>query len=263
MNVYLMVDIEGISGIYTREQVVQDGKRFAEGRRRMTEDINATVAGLKDAGIEKIYVRDCHGGSYSVLYDELSPDVDYVICGKEDNERYPGLDECDAVILLGYHAMAGTAAAVLEHSFSSASVQNITTGGERIGELYIDAAIAGEHGKPIIMVSGDDKLCLEAKRLLPNVVTAEVKRGLTCFGAMLLPRERAHALLRERAREAVERAGLQSPFTVPSPVSLTVEYVERTQLASKCAHPGMIRDDGRTVTVTAPTMEIALFRALY
>lgn len=43
MNVYLMVDIEGISGIYTREQVVSDGSRFSESKRYMTDDINACI----------------------------------------------------------------------------------------------------------------------------------------------------------------------------------------------------------------------------
>ena len=77
MNVYVMVDLEGISGVYTREQVTADGGRHAEGRKYMTADINAVVRGLKDAGVDKIYVRDCHGGSYTVIWEQLSNDVDY------------------------------------------------------------------------------------------------------------------------------------------------------------------------------------------
>ena len=51
MNVYLMVDIEGISGIYAREQVLPEEPRFQEGRRLMTADINACMRGLKEAGV--------------------------------------------------------------------------------------------------------------------------------------------------------------------------------------------------------------------
>lgn len=49
MNVYLMVDIEGISGIYAREQVIPTEAKFSEGRRFMTDDINACAKGLKEA----------------------------------------------------------------------------------------------------------------------------------------------------------------------------------------------------------------------
>ena len=65
MNVYVMVDIEGISGVYTKEQVLPLEARFAEGRRYMTRDVNCCVEGLKAAGVDKVYVRDCHGGSYA------------------------------------------------------------------------------------------------------------------------------------------------------------------------------------------------------
>ena len=70
MNVYLMVDIEGISGIYAREQVIPTEAKFSEGRRFMTEDINACVKGLKEAGVEaELYEikRACHG--FEVAYD--------------------------------------------------------------------------------------------------------------------------------------------------------------------------------------------------
>ena len=56
MNVYVNVDIEGISGIYTREQVLPEEYRFAEGRRLMTQDVNAVAKGLKEAGYEMVPV---------------------------------------------------------------------------------------------------------------------------------------------------------------------------------------------------------------
>ena len=177
MNVYLMVDIEGISGIYAREQVLPGESRFSEGRRYMTEDINACMKGLKDAGVDKIYVRDCHGGSYSVLWSEISDDADNVISGNMGEPRFGGIEDCDAVILLGYHAMAGTGAGILEHTWSSKIIQNVWMNGEKVGEMAIDAAILGDMDKPVIMISGDDKVCAEARACLPGVVTAEVKKG--------------------------------------------------------------------------------------
>ena len=52
MNVYIMVDMEGISGIFAREQVMSDGSgsRYQEGRHLMAKDINVCVKACKEAG---------------------------------------------------------------------------------------------------------------------------------------------------------------------------------------------------------------------
>ncbi|MBQ2931226.1 MAG: M55 family metallopeptidase [Clostridia bacterium] len=49
--------------------------------------------------------------------------------------------------------------------------------GEKAGKVLIDAAILAEKGKPVIMVSGDDKVCAEAKAIISGIVTAEVKKA--------------------------------------------------------------------------------------
>ncbi len=261
MKVYVMTDLEGISGIYSREQVALAGGRFAEGRRYITEDINACVAGLKAAGAEAVYVHDCHGGGYSLEWERVSPEADGYVCGDAGDIRYAGLAACDAVVLLGYHAMAGTAGAILEHTYSSASVQNMYINDVKVGEIAVDAAIAGEQGKPVIMVSGDDKACAEACAFLPGVVTAQVKQGLSCQGGILLPPEKAHQLLYDKAMEAVRNAGRMKPFTFAAPVTCKMEMMERVQLPRTSAKPYMQLIDGRSYTVTADTVEQALFRA--
>jgi len=260
MNIYIMTDIEGISGIYCREQVLPDQRRFAEGRARMTADVNACAAGLKAAGAGRVYVHDCHGGSYTLLYDQLSSDVDYVVCGYVGDDRFFGIEDCDAAILLGYHAMAGTAGAVLEHTFSSASVQNYWLNDRLVGEFAIDAGILGEKGKPVIMTSGDDKLCAEARAFSPNVCTAEVKRGASCFGGLLLPPRQAYERIFETAKAAYARAKEIPPLVFEKPIRLRVEVTERTPLPKPSAKPYMRIIDGRTYEVTADSLEEALFR---
>ncbi|MBQ8577367.1 MAG: M55 family metallopeptidase [Clostridia bacterium] len=261
MNIYIMTDMEGISGITSREQVLPEASRYQEGRRLMTADINVVVRACKEAGAEKVYVRDCHGGGMNIIWSDLCAEADGYVIGYTGDDRYPGLDECDAVILLGYHAMAGTLGGTLEHSMSSASIQNYHINGIPAGEVAIDAGIVGDKGKPVIMVTGDDKVCREAKELLPWVVTAEVKRGITWRGGMLLPAEKAYALLRERTIEAVQNAAFARPLVWDKPITMRVELVERGILPSAYAKPYMRILDGRTYEVTGDTMEEVLFRA--
>lgn len=260
MNIYIMVDAEGISGIYESDQVISSGSRYEEGRRLMVKDINACVEGLKEAGVDKIYVRDAHSSGSNVIWEELSDLADYYIIGYTGDNRFPGLEDCDAVILLGYHAMAGTPAGILEHTMSSASVQNYYINGDKVGEIAIDAAIVGEKGKPVIMVSGDDKACAEAKELLPNIVTAEVKKGLSWKGGMLLPPKKSYDLIRDKAKEAVNKMDLQKPFSYDKPIRFQVELTERGILPHSLSKPYMRIIDGRRYEVEAESLEEALFR---
>ena len=260
MNIYIITDAEGISGIYDKEQVLPTGTRYNEGRAFLTEEINVCVEAAKEAGAEKVYVRDSHGGGNNVIWEKLSPKADYYITGTSMDNRMPGLQECDAVILLGYHAMAGTPEAILEHTMSSATVQNYWLNGKKAGEVGVDAAIAGDFGKPVIMVSGDDKVCKEAKELMPWIVTAEVKKGLACFYAMLLPKEKAAALLKAKVKEAIINFPNTKPLILDKPVKLRIEKCERSQLPYS-GKPYLRIIDGRTYEIEGATMEEALFRS--
>ena len=260
MNVYIMVDLEGISGVFHPDQM-SDGIRYEEARRYMTWDINACAEGCKNAGAKKIIVHDAHSGGRNALWHELSPLIDEFIVGQKGRQqRMPCIEECDAIILLGYHAMAGTSNAILEHTWSSADWQNLWINGNPSGEIALDAAIAGEYGKPVIMVSGDDYACAEARDLIPGIVTAEVKKGLSVSGASLLVKEAAHELIRSRASEAVQKADQITPHLLPKPIKIQLELVERRQLPPKHAKPYMNIIDGRTYEVTANSVEEGLFR---
>ena len=262
MNIYVMVDAEGLCGIQQTEQVMTGGPRYQELRQLMTDEINVCVAGLKEGGADRIYVRDAHGTGSNDYWDQLSKDAYRYIIGNSGSVRMPGLEDCHAVILLGYHAMAGTPKAVLEHTMSSKSWQNCWINDQLSGEVAIDAAIAGEQGKPVIMVSGDDKVCAEAKAIMPQIVTAAVKTGLSAQGAIHLPKDAAYSLIRQASAQAVQLAktGQVKPYTVKTPVRLRLELVERGLVPGELARPDLARIDGRTYEVTAATVEEALFR---
>jgi len=261
MKVYVMVDIEGISGIYTKPQVLPEEDRFCEGRKYMTGDINACVKGLKAGGADEVYVYDCHGDSYAAIWEDLCDEADYYISGLMPGVRFYGIDDADAIVLLGYHAMAGTQGGVLDHTYSSVHIQNIWVNGRAVGEIAMDAAIAGEKGIPVIMVSGDDKACSEAEEFLEGVKTACVKKGMSTFGAMLLPKEKAHKLIFDKAKEAVENIDKCKLFTFEKPMKAEVEVTERTVITNSYCAPYKKITGCRTFEVTADTAEQLLFRA--
>lgn len=253
MNLYIMVDIEGISGIYSPDQAYPDGSRRAEARELMTADVNACVDAAKEAGVDKIYVRDCHGGSYTLIYEKLSENADFCVCGYMGEPRLTGAENCDAVILLGYHAMAGTLGGTLEHTFNSKTIQNYWLNGKKIGEAEFDALYAGEMGLPVIMGSGDDKFCEEFSEFLPDSVACEVKRGMTWNGAIMLNPKKARTKIAECTKEAVQRfkEGKIKPHTLPAPLTLRVELCERGILPFVGGDNRRKIIDGRTYEITA------------
>ena len=255
MNIYVMVDMEGISGICRASQTGSAPADYEKGRRYLTWDVNACVKGCIDGGARKVIVRDAHSTGYNFIWDELDPRAEYVQ-GDSQRERIPGIYSCDGLILLGYHAMAGTQEAILEHTMSSASWQNFWINGVRSGEIAIDAGIAGDHNVPVIMVSGDDKACAEAKRFLNGVHTAVVKKGLSREGGFLLPKEKAHRLISDTAANAVKACRRIKPLKIRHPVKMRLELVSKGKLPSERKDLKII--DGRTYEVIGADVEKAL-----
>jgi len=256
MHIVAMVDMEGISGICRKSQVRPDGEHYQAARRYLTWDTNACVDGCFRGGADRVTVRDSHGSGFHFVWDELDPRAVYAQGGGRRGPYLPGLEAAEGVILLGYHAMAGTPQAILEHTMSSAEWQNFWLNGRKAGEIAIDAGVAGDHGVPTIMVSGDDKVCREARRLFQGVVTVEVKKGLDLEYGLMLPREVAHDRLRDGAARAVQQCRAIRPFKVRRPVRMRLELVSRGVVPA--GRTGVRVIDGHTYEVTGPSVDAAL-----
>ncbi len=262
MNIYIMADLEGISGIYTEEQIEPSRSRFEEGRRLMTREVNLCAAACKANGVEKVFVRDVHGGSYTLLWDQLSSDIDVVVSGWTGTSRFPGIEECDGVILLGYHAMAGSVGSLLEHTMIRRQYRRFCLNGTSVGESGIDAAILGDYNKPVIMLSGSRDACNQAQELLPWITTAVVKEDAGDCGALLLSPERSAQVIQSAVAEAIAalKYGRVQPFTVERPVTMQLECTAPEKVPSADGKPYMTVTGPTTYEVCGNTVEETLWR---
>ena len=201
-KVYIFADMEGCTGIEHASQI--HGERAAEGVAAMEGDINACVAACFEAGATAVVVRDGHGKGSNVAPERIDARAE-LYQGPSGTNRYPRLDGAEAIILLGYHAKSLTRGGVLAHSYSSQAIQRMFVNGREVGEIGVDAAIAGEHGVPVVLVVGDDKACAEAREWIPGVATCPTKVGTSWQSAQLLPPEDARRRLREATIEALRR----------------------------------------------------------
>jgi D-amino peptidase len=231
-----MSDIEGVAGIVKWGQTGGDQTLYHEARKLYTEEINSAVRGAKAAGATEIVVMDCHGagGDYtfnSLLPAELDPDCEFVI-QNEWTEYTEFLEQgCDAALMVGMHAMAGTPDGVLSHTVSGQAWQNLRFNGTLVGETGINAALCGHWGCPVLLVTGDRAVCREGRELLGDgLTTVEVKVGLGRFSARNVPAVRAREMIEDGAKRALKDLKAVQPYDPGSPCEIEIEFTSPDRL---------------------------------
>ena len=257
MKVFVISDMEGISGIVRPAQTSAGEALYEEGRKLYTEEINAAVRGAKAAGATEIVVMDCHGAGNdysfnSLLPEDLDPDCEYVV-QYEWTEYVEFLEAgVDAELFVGMHAMAGTGDGVMAHTVSGVDWQNLWFNGTQVGETGINAALCGTWGCPVLLVTGDHAACAEGKALLGDgLTTVEVKRGLGAKSARLLQPERARGLVEDGAREALSNLKRVEPYDPGKPCEIKVEFKGTTSPAKLRYRAGVELLDARTIVSRA------------
>lgn len=260
MKVFVEVDMEGLAGIALPEQVKRGELRYDAAVRFISGEVNACVSGCFDGGAQAVTVWDAHGSGFNLLWDQIDPRVE-LIQGTSNLGRLHDIARYQALILLGFHAMAGSRNAVLDHTMSSADWQNFWINGRKAGEIAIDAGIAGDVGVPVIMVSGDDKACAEARQWIKGVHTAQVKVGYASGGARFLSQAAAHRLIHDTALRACRDVRGIKPLVHRKPVRMRLEKVERRGIPTATACQNWLKlIDARTYEVTGATTREALAR---
>lgn len=223
-KVYIATDMEGVSGITGSAQIASE-----EGKRLMEGDMNACIEGCFAAGAKEVVVRDIHAGGTNVDPAAIDKRAK-LVQGATPGVRFQEAEGAAAIILLGYHAKALTPGGTLAHSYSSASIQGMWLNGREIGEIGVDAAIAAEHKIPVVLVSGDDKTCAEAKAWIPGVVTCQTKKGTGPQGADPLPLEESRRLISEATKEALSKRNEIRPIRIDYPATLRWDYLPKDSL---------------------------------
>lgn len=230
MRVFIISDMEGVSGIVRRKQINGGEAMYEEGRRLYTEEMNAAIRGARAGGATEIVVMDCHGAgddwSFNSLIPELlDPNCEFVV-QTQWTEYTAFLEEgCDAALFVGMHAMAGTPDGVISHTVSTQSWANLRFNGRLVGETGINAALCGHWGCPVLLVTGDEAACREGKDLLgANLTTVAVKKGLGRFSARQIPPIRARQMIEAGARQALQDLEAVKPYNPGKPCEIEVEF---------------------------------------
>jgi D-amino peptidase len=224
-RIFVSVDMEGIAGVVSNEQLGPPGFEYERFRQFMTEETNVAIAAAREAGATEFVISDSHGNMQNLLIEKLPKDVLVVRSAPRPLMMMQGLDESfDGVIFIGYHASTTNPEGVRAHTMSSATLADVRLNGVSVPEAAFNAAIAGHFGVPVLAISGDDVIVKEARALLGDVEGAVVKWAYGFHSAKTLTPEAARDVIRERVKAAMARRASFRPYVVKTPVELEIRF---------------------------------------
>jgi D-amino peptidase len=225
LKVYISADMEGVAGVVTADQLGPQGFEYERFRGFMTNEVLAAIEGARAAGATEFLVSDSHGNGENLLVERFPKDVQIVRSWPRPLAMMQGLDGTyDAVIFVGYHSSTTNPEGVRAHTMSSAHLADLRLNGVSMPEAGLNAAIAGQFGVPVVMITGDDAIVKEAAGLLGGLASATVKWNYGFHSARTLTPEAACDLIRETAKKAIAERRSRKPFTVSTPVTLDVRF---------------------------------------
>lgn len=225
LKVHISVDMEGVAGTVTGDQLGPTGFEYGRFREFMTREALTAVEAARTAGATEIVVADSHGNGENLLIEQFPPDVRVIRSWPRKLGMVAGIDDnVHAAIFIGYHAGTNNPAGVRAHTFSSANLTRVALNGTNMTEGSWNAAIAGHFGVPVIMMSGDDAAIAEVRKVVGNIEAAETKRSLGFHSAITITPQSSYDLIRQRVRTALGRLADFRPLKVPTPVTVDVSF---------------------------------------
>src|SRR5215470_16988216 len=233
MKVFVSSDMEGTAGVVDWDQCVGDGPEAAAGRRLLLAEVNAAIEGAVAGGATEIVVNDSHSTMRNLPPGELAGGASYISGSHKPLYMMQGLDgSFGAILFISYHGSVG-APAGLSHTYNPRAVVEARLDGVVTGEAGINALVAAHYGVPVVLVTGDRCACEETAALIPGVRSAIVKEHVSRLAAHSLHPDRACALIRETAQQAVAAAsGAEPPPLASAVLEISVRTADIAEAAT-------------------------------
>lgn len=251
MRVLISADMEGVTGVTFPEDCEYGAPRWQEARHLLMSDVNAAVEGFFRAGATEVVINDAHSTKRNLILEQLDERASAIIGRHKPLGMMQGLETCDVVAFLGYHTGAGRQG-ILSHTYIGETILDVQLNGEHVNEGRMNALLAAEFGKSVVLITGDDLTCDDSKQWAPRAERVAVKTCVDRYTARCLAPATTAPLITEAAERALGQAidvvRTDGPFTY----EVTFDAVNPAKACS--AIPGVRESGERSVTFTMPTM---------
>lgn len=254
-RLFVAADLEGCGAVSSEHALFSANWEWQAARRWMTEDVVAICQVAFERGYEEVIVADSHGNAHNIDPDLLPDNVRLVRSWPRpllmmQGAETPGVEAC---VFIGHHAAAGRGDSLLSHTFSSA-FHAVRLNGEECSEGYLGAALAGELGAPVVLVSGDEHTAEDARRYAPEAVHFVSKHSVGWRSQMSLPPNQVRRDLKEALADALARPPPR-PFLVRGPYRLEIELTNQLVAEMLSYLPGVSRGNSWSVSSTFDALD--------
>lgn len=273
-HLFISADLEGVAGVTHASQVfpkpTDSLAPYQQAIEQLATEVGWVVEGLYTP-VLAVTVNDSHAHMTNLFkagfLQQVGESVQLISGKPKPFGMMAGLasQPFDAVVLVGYHAKASTANAVLCHSFTEA-IADITLNGVSLGEAGFNLLLAElGFGIPVVMASGDTALTMEITQLKPSVLTVATKQSISwgcanCFSVAQVRQAYETALLAVQAQwQAQAKMGLliSQPTWLPGNVPWEVVMTVQTPLLADvlALQPASTRISGTAVQWQIPVQQ--------
>ncbi|MER7760422.1 M55 family metallopeptidase [Streptomyces sp. NPDC097619] len=258
MKILISADMEGATGVTWPADVLPGTPQWERCRSLFTSDVNAAALGFFDGGADEVLVNEAHWTMRNLLLERLDERVEMITGRHKTLSMVEGVQhgDVDGIAFVGYHTGAGTEG-VLAHTYLANSITGVWVDGDRASEGLLNARVVAEYGVPVVLVTGDDLTCVDARGYAPRARTVAVKDHVSRYAAVCRPPARTAADIRTAAKEAAALAVRHEPART-GPVAVVVEFDAEHLSGAATVVPGVERTGERRVAYTSGTMYEAI-----
>ncbi|MDW6058959.1 M55 family metallopeptidase [Streptomyces sp. FXJ1.4098] len=254
MKILISADMEGATGVTWPADVLPGTPQWERCRRLFTSDVSAAVTGFFDGGADEVLINEAHWTMRNLLLEELDERA-VMLTGKHKSlSMVEGVQhgDVDGIAFVGYHTGAGTEG-VLAHTYLANSITGVWVDGVPASEGRLNSLVVAEYGVPVVLVTGDDRTCEDAKGYAPGARSVAVKDYVSRYAAVCHTPARTAADIRAAAREATPLAVRHEPVQA-GPFTVELEFDAEHLVGAATVVPGVERSGVRRVAYTSPTM---------
>ncbi|MEE1941900.1 M55 family metallopeptidase [Streptomyces sp. TRM 70361] len=253
-KILISADMEGATGVTWPADVLPGTPQWERCRVLFTSDVDAAVTGFLAGGADEVLVNEAHWTMRNLLLERLDERARLLTGRHKALSMVEGVQhgDVDGVAFVGYHTGAGDEG-VLAHTYLANSITGVWLDGERASEGRLNAAVAAEYGTPVVLVTGDDRTCADARGWAPGALAVAVKDHVSRYAAVCRTPARTAADIRAAAEKAAALAVRHAP-AVPRPRTVELEFDAEHLAGAATVVPGVERTGERRVAYTSPTM---------
>ncbi len=255
VKILISADMEGVTGVTCPADVLPGASQWERCRHLFTSDVNAAIAGFFDGGVDEVLVNEAHWGMRNLLLEKLDERAQMLTGKHKSLSMVEGVQhgDVDGVAFVGYHTGAGTRG-VLAHTYLANTITGVWVDGARASEGLLNSLVVAEYGVPVVLVTGDDLTCADAKGYAPRARSVAVKDCVSRYAAVCRPPARTAADIHAAAKEAAALAVRYEPATGAGPFTVDIEFDADHLAGAATVVPGVEPSGERRVSYTTATM---------